>query len=161
MNAQPKKKEKHMRKTFLLTALLVAAATLTTASVAFGGGHRSAGAATVSAHSSRFGKVLFDGSGRTLYLFKRDKDSRSTCSGACAKAWPPFLTTRAPKAGTGARTSLLGTTKRANGVRQVTYAGHPLYYFSGDTKPGQINCENVVEFGGLWLVVSPRGAAVK
>ena len=150
-----------MRKTFLLAALLVAAASLTTASVASGGGQRSAGAATVTAHVSRFGKVLFDGSGRTLYLFKRDKSARSSCSGACANAWPPFLTTKAPKAGAGARASLLGTTKRADGTVQVTYAGHPLYYFSGDKKPGQIKCENVVNFGGLWLVVSPGGAAVK
>ena len=161
MNAQSKKEEKHMRKTFLLAALLVGAASLTTASVAFGGGQRSAGAATVTAHASRFGKVLFDGSGRALYLFKRDKSSRSTCSGACAKAWPPFLTAKAPKAGAGARAGLLGTTKRADGTVQVTYAGHPLYYFSGDKKPGQINCQNVVNFGGLWLVVSPGGAAVK
>ena len=151
-----------MPKMFLLAALVVAAASLTTASVAFGGGQRSAaGAATVTAHASRFGKVLFDGSGRALYLFKRDKGSRSTCSGACAKAWPPFLTTKAPKVGAGARASLLGTTKRADGAVQVTYAGHPLYYFSGDTKPGQINCQNVVEFGGRWLVVSPSGAPVK
>jgi predicted lipoprotein with Yx(FWY)xxD motif len=161
MNAQSKKEEKHMRKTFLLAALLVGAASLTTASAAFGGGQRSAGAATVTAHASRFGKVLFDGSGRALYLFKRDKSSRSTCSGACAKAWPPFLTAKAPKAGAGARAGLLGTTKRADGTVQVTYAGHPLYYFSGDKKPGQINCQNVVNFGGLWLVVSPGGAAVK
>ena len=150
-----------MRKTFLLAALVVAAASLTTASLALGSGQRSARTATVTAHASRFGKVLFDGHGRALYLFKRDKSSRSTCSGACAKAWPPFLTSRAPKAGTGARTRLLGTTKRANGARQVTYAGHPLYYFSGDNKPGQINCQNVVEFGGRWLVVSPSGAPVK
>ena len=150
-----------MRKTFLLPALVVAAASLTTASLAFGSGQRTAGAATVTAHASRFGKVLFAGSGRSLYLFKRDKGSRSTCSGACAKAWPPFLTTKAPKAGAGARASLLGTTKRANGALQATYAGHPLYYFSGDTKPGQINCQNVVEFGGRWLVVSPRGAPVR
>ena len=150
-----------MRKTSLCAALLVAAASLTTASVALGSGQRSASSATVTAHASRFGKVLFDGSGRALYLFKRDKSSRSTCSGACAKAWPPFLTTKAPNAGAGARAGLLGTTKRADGTVQVTYAGHPLYYFSGDTKPGQINCENVVEFGGLWLVVSPNGAAVK
>ena len=161
MNAQSKKEEMHMRKTLLLTALVVAAASLTAASVALGSGQRSASAATVSAHASRFGKVLFDGSGRALYLFKRDKGSRSSCSGACAKAWPPFLTTKAPKAGAGGRSSLLGTTKRADGTLQVTYAGHPLYYFSGDTKPGQINCENVVNFGGLWLVVSPSGAAVK
>ncbi len=150
-----------MRKTFLLAALVVAVASLTTASVALGGGQRSAGAATVTAHASSFGKVLFDGSGRALYLFKRDTGSRSTCSGACAKAWPPFLTTTAPKAGADARASLLGTTSRADGTRQVTYAGHPLYYFSGDSKPGQIKCENVVNFGGLWLVVSPVGAAVK
>ena len=150
-----------MRKTFLLAALVVAAASLTTASVAFGGGERSAGAATVTAHASRFGKVLFDGSGRALYLFKRDTSSRSTCSGACAKAWPPFLTRRAPKAGTGARASLLGTTKRANGTRQVTYAGHPLYRYTGDKKPGQIKCENAVTFGGRWLVVSPAGKAVR
>lgn len=150
-----------MRKTFLLAAIVAAAVSMMTASVAFGGVQRSAGAATVTTHASRFGKVLFDGGGRTLYLFKHDKGSRSTCSGACAKAWPPFLTTKAPKAGTGARASLLGTTKRADGTLQVTYAGHPLYYFSGDTKPGQIKCENVVNFGGLWLVVSPGGAAVK
>ena len=161
MNGQSKKEEKHMRKTFLLAALVVAAASLTTASVAFGGGQRSAGAATVTAHASRFGRVLFDGGGRALYLFKRDTSSRSTCSGACAKAWPPFLTTKAPKAGAGARAGLLGTTKRADGTVQVTYRGHPLYYFSGDTKPGQIKCENVANFGGLWLVVSPGGAPVK
>ena len=161
MNGQSKKEEIHMRKTFLLAALVIVAASLATASVAFGGGQRSAGAATVTAHASLFGRVLFDGSGRALYLFKRDKGSRSTCSGACAKAWPPFLTSKAPKAGAGARASLIGTTKRADGTVQVTYAGHPLYYFSGDTKPGQITCENVVNFGGLWLVVSPGGAAVK
>ena len=161
MNAQPEKEEIRMRKTFLLAALVVALANLTTASLALASGRRTAGAATVTAHASRFGKVLFDGQGRTLYLFKRDKGSRSTCSGACAKAWPPFLTRRAPKAGSGARKSLLGTTKRANGARQVTYAGHPLYYFRGDGKPGQINCQNVVEFGGRWLVVSPSGAPVR
>src|SRR5919106_3847770 len=161
MNAQSKKEEEHMPRHFYSRRSSSPAANLATASVAFGGGQRSAGAATVTAHASRFGKVLFDGSGRALYLFKRDKSSQSTCSGACAKAWPPFLTTKAPKAGAGARAGLLGTTKRADGTVQVTYAGHPLYYFSGDKKPGQINCQNVVNFGGLWLVVSPGGAAVK
>lgn len=150
-----------MRKTFLLAALVVAAASLATASVALGSSQRAAGAATVTAHASRFGKVLFDGRGRALYLFKRDKGSRSTCSAACAKAWPPFLTTKAPKAGAGARAGLLGATKRADGTLQVTYAGHPLYHYTGDKKAGQIKCENVVSFGGLWLVVSPGGAAVK
>ena len=102
MNAQ-RKEETHMRKTFLLAALVVALASLMTASLALAGGQRTARAATVTAHASRFGKVLFDGHGRAVYLFKRDHSSRSSCSGACARAWPPFLTTGAPKAGPGAR----------------------------------------------------------
>ena len=149
-----------MKKAILLAALAVAATSLTTAAAAMPSGKQSS-RATVTAHASRFGKVLFDGSGRVLYLFKRDRGSHSSCSGACATAWPPFLTRRAPKAGAGVRTSLLGTTKRANGKLQVTYAGHPLYYFSGDTKPGRINCQNVVEFGGRWLVISPTGKAIR
>ena len=150
-----------MRKTLMLAALVVATASLTGAAVAFAGPQQTAGTATVTTHASRFGKVLFDGSGRTLYLFKRDKSSRSTCSGACAKAWPPFLTTKAPRARAGARAGLLGTTKRADGTVQVTYAGHPLYYYVNDRRPGQILCQNVAEFGGTWLVVSPAGRPVR
>ena len=149
-----------MRKALLLATLIVAAASLTTGSAGIAGAQKSVGTATVTVHASRFGKVLFDGSGRALYLFKRDHGSRSSCSAACAKAWPPFLTTSAPKGRAGIHADLLGTTKRADGKLQVTYAGHPLYYFSGDTKPGQINCQNVSNFGGLWLVVSPTGKAI-
>jgi predicted lipoprotein with Yx(FWY)xxD motif len=118
-------------------------------------------AATVTAHSSRYGKILFDGRGKVLYLFARDRGGRSGCSGACAAAWPPFLTTRAPNGLAGVNAKLLGTTRRADGTLQVTYANHPLYYFKGDTKPGQIKCQNVSNFGGLWLVLTPNGNPVR
>jgi predicted lipoprotein with Yx(FWY)xxD motif len=118
-------------------------------------------AATVTAHSSRYGKILFDGRGKVLYLFARDRGGRSSCSGTCAAAWPPFLTTRAPNGLAGVNAKLLGTTRRADGTLQVTYANHPLYYFKGDTKPGQIKCQNVSNFGGLWLVLTPNGNPVR
>jgi predicted lipoprotein with Yx(FWY)xxD motif len=122
---------------------------------------RATQAATVTAHSSRYGKILFDGRGRVLYLFARDRGSRSSCSGACAKAWPPFLTKGTPRSLSGIDAKLLGTTRRSDGTLQVTYAKHPLYYFKEDTKPGQIKCQNVSNFGGLWLVVSPSGKPVR
>src|SRR2546430_9676867 len=78
-------------------------------------------AVTLTAHSSRYGKILFDGRGRVVYLFARDRGGRSSCSGACAKAWPPFLTKGAPKAGRGVNGTLLATTKRRDGTLQVTY----------------------------------------
>jgi predicted lipoprotein with Yx(FWY)xxD motif len=118
-------------------------------------------AATLTAHSSRYGKILFDGRGRVLYLFARDRGGRSSCSGACAKAWPPFLTKGTPRTLSGVNAKLLGTTRRGNGTLQVTYAKHPLYYFKEDTKPGQIKCQNVSNFGGLWLVIAPSGKPVR
>ena len=116
---------------------------------------------TLSAHSSRFGQILFDGRGFALYAFTRDPRGRSVCSGACAAAWPPYIVRNAPRAGAGVKRSLLGTTRRADGRFQVTYAGRPLYYYVGDRAPGQILCQNVREFGGLWLVVRPSGALVR
>ena len=110
---------------------------------------------------STYGQVLFDGRGFALYAFTHDKHSKSTCDGACAKAWPPYLVDSAAKAGTGTRSSLLGTTRRSDGRLQVTYAGRPLYYYIGDRKPGQVLCQNVAEFGGTWLVVRPSGALVR
>ena len=114
--------------------------------------------ATVTVHSSKFGRILFDGRGFALYAFTRDRAGRSACTGACARAWPPYVVKTRPKAGTGTTASLLGTTRRGNGSRQVTYAGKPLYYYVGDREPLQVLCQNVVEFGGLWLVVRPTGA---
>jgi predicted lipoprotein with Yx(FWY)xxD motif len=143
-------------KRLALTALLATSLMAVASSAA-----SSTTAATVSAHSSRYGRILFDGRGRVLYLFARDRGGRSSCYGACAKAWPPFLTKGAPRALAGVNAKLLGTTKRSDGTMQVTYAKHPLYYFSEDTRPGQIKCQNVSNFGGLWLVVTPNGKAVR
>jgi predicted lipoprotein with Yx(FWY)xxD motif len=116
--------------------------------------------ATLSVQKTRYGKVIFDGHGRVLYLFDRDRGRSSTCYGGCAKAWPPFVTKGTPTAGSGVRKSLIGTTRRRGGTVQVTYGGHPLYYFEGDGK-GQVKCQNIRNFGGLWLVVSPSGRAVR
>jgi predicted lipoprotein with Yx(FWY)xxD motif len=112
-------------------------------------------------HSSKFGRILFDGRGFALYAFTRDRAGRSACTGSCARAWPPYVVKTRPKAGTGTTASLLGTIRRGNGSRQVTYAGKPLYYYVGDREPLQVLCQNVVEFGGLWLVVRPTGATVR
>jgi predicted lipoprotein with Yx(FWY)xxD motif len=117
--------------------------------------------ATVTVKSSSFGRILFDGRGFVLYGFTRDPRSKSACRGACARAWPPYLVKSSPHAGAGVVARLLGTARRANGSLQVTYAGRPLYYYVGDRKPGQIRCQNVTEFGGVWRVVRPTGRLVR
>lgn len=118
-------------------------------------------ASTLTAKSSRFGRVLFDGRGFVLYAFTRDPRGRSACYGACATAWPPYFAKGRLSAGAGVTRSLLGTTRRRDGKLQVTYAGKPLYYYVGDRSPGEIFCQNVDEFGGLWLVVRPTGKVVR
>lgn len=115
---------------------------------------------TVKTASSRFGTILVDGAGRTLYLFTADRGRTSRCYGSCAKAWPVAYAKGSPRAGAGARASLLGRTKRRDGRLQVTYRGRPLYYYV-DEPAGQVLCQNVNEFGGLWLVVRPDGRAVR
>jgi len=114
----------------------------------------------ISVRSSQYGRILKDGADRTIYLFTHDRSTPSTCYGACATAWPPVLTKGGPTAGSRLNAPLLGTTRRHDGTLQVTYGGHPLYYYVSD-KPGQILCQNVEEFGGTWLVVSPHGTAVR
>jgi predicted lipoprotein with Yx(FWY)xxD motif len=116
---------------------------------------------TIQVHNSRFGPVLFDGRGFVLYAFTKDARTKSNCAGACAKAWPPYTVKSAPHAAKGVTMSLLGTTKRADGTLQVTYAGRPLYYYVGDRSAGQISCQNVSEYGGLWLVVRASGKLVR
>jgi predicted lipoprotein with Yx(FWY)xxD motif len=113
--------------------------------------------ASVTIVDSEFGRVVADGKGEALYLFDKEEGKKSRCYGACAKAWPPMLTKGKPVASTGAKQGLIGTTRRRNGKLQVTYAGHPLYYYVDDS-PGTILCHDVVEFGGTWLVVKPSGA---
>ncbi|GAA2087392.1 phosphatase PAP2 family protein [Actinomadura alba] len=113
--------------------------------------------ATVAVRDSKLGKILVDGHGRTLYLFEADKGTKSTCYGACATAWPPLTTTGKPKAGSGVSPALLGTTARTDHTTQVTYKGHPLYYFISDTKPGDITGQGLNSFGAKWYVLDPKG----
>jgi predicted lipoprotein with Yx(FWY)xxD motif len=116
---------------------------------------------TVGVGSTRLGEVLVDGSGRTLYLFVADKGTQSTCnSSACVQYWPPVLTTGAPQAGAGINGTLLGTTARQDGTTEITYAGHPLYYFISDKKAGDVSGQGVNAFGGPWYVVSPSGMQI-
>jgi predicted lipoprotein with Yx(FWY)xxD motif len=143
----------------LLTAWLVVAVAL----LLSGGGVSAAGPAAtkVTVRESAYGRILFDGRGFALYAFTRDKGGRSACDGACAAAWPPYLVGARPRAGSGVDGSLLGTTRRRRGGLQVTYGGTPLYYYVGDRKPLQVLCQDVVEFGGRWLVVRPDGRTVR
>jgi len=111
--------------------------------------------------NSRYGRMLFDGRGRAIYLFTRERGSKSRCYGGCAAAWPPVYTNGRPRARGAVDSDLLGTTTRRGGRRQVTYNGHPLYYYVTDTRPGQITCQDITEFGGTWLVVDPAGNAIR
>ena len=113
-------------------------------------------AARLTARSTEFGKALFGPSGKVLYVFGADRGSTSHCYGVCAAAWPPLLTKGAPLAGAGVESKLLGMTKRANGTLQVTYDGHPLYYYSAD-KVGKVMCQHANMHGGLWLIIKPNG----
>ena len=112
------------------------------------------------ADNSSLGRILVDSQGRTLYLFKADRTTSSTCFGACAVAWPPLRAGGIPTAGGGANTSLVATTPRPDGVPEATYDGHPLYRYQGDTQPGQVNGQGVTAFGAQWLAVSPTGGAI-
>jgi predicted lipoprotein with Yx(FWY)xxD motif len=116
---------------------------------------------TLTARPSTYGKALFDARGFVLYAFTRDH-RRSACYGQCAKAWPPYYARKgALRVGKGLKRSLLGTVRRRNGRRQVTYAGRPLYHYVGDTGPGVIRCQDVYEFGGRWLLVRPSGRLLR
>jgi predicted lipoprotein with Yx(FWY)xxD motif len=125
------------------------------------GSSSNAAQATVGTRAAgKLGTILVDGKGKTLYLFAADKSTKSTCTGACAQAWPPLLTTGSAKAGKGAKKSLLGTTNRSGGKKEVTYNGHPLYYYAGDSKAGQTNGQGLNQFGALWYVLNPAGKQV-
>lgn len=120
----------------------------------------SAKAATVKIGDTQFGEILQDKEGRTLYLFTKEKGSKSECYDDCAVAWPPLITKSDPKAGSGAKSDLLGTTKRSDGKLQVTYNGHPLYYYVDEDEPNEVLCQAVAEFGGTWYVVDAKGNAI-
>lgn len=122
-----------------------------------GGGSSSASAVTLKAVSSPLGTILVDQDGKTLYLFEADSTNKSNCSGGCLSLWPPIMANGKATAGSGVTAGMVGT---ATGSSQVTYAGHPLYWFSGDTKAGDTNGEGLDDFGGEWYAISPAGTAV-
>ncbi len=103
------------------------------------------------------GPILTDGEGLTLYLFEADEGEESTCNDACAVAWPPLTTSGDPQAGEDADADLLGTTERDDGSTQVTYNGHPLYYFQNDKEPGDTTGQGVVGFGAAWFALTASG----
>jgi len=153
-----------MKRAFMTLLVPFALAACGTAATNYGGGtapSSASGAATISVAGSSLGQILVDEKGKTLYLFEADSSTQSTCSAACAQAWPPVTTTGAPKAASSASPSLLGTTKRSDGTTQVTYSGHPLYSFVGDAKPGDTNGEGSTAFGAGWDVLSPTGAKIE
>ena len=140
--------------TLVVTSIVAAAA----AAIALGG---TTGAGTkVAVAKTGLGRILVDSRGISLYDFPPDKGTTSVCYGACAALWPPVLTHGKPLAGPGVRASLLGTTKRKDGKLEVTYNGHPLYYWVGDHKPGQTTGQGLNQFGGPWWVLSPRGKEI-
>jgi predicted lipoprotein with Yx(FWY)xxD motif len=106
------------------------------------------------------GRYLAGPSGRALYLWVADGHNKSVCAGACAVSWPPLTTTSVPVAAAGVAMSHLGSTTRSDGVKQVTYDGHPLYYFAGDTSRGSLTGQGSNEFGAKWWLVAPSGAAI-
>jgi predicted lipoprotein with Yx(FWY)xxD motif len=114
----------------------------------------------VQTHSGALGTYLTDSSGQTLYLWVADPKDKSTCTGECAAAWPPLTTKGTPEAAGKADAGLIGTITRDGGAKQVTYAGHPLYYFAGDGGAGQTNGQGSDGFGAKWWVVTADGAPV-
>lgn len=118
------------------------------------------GPAMVSVASSKVGKILVGETGRSLYLFQADKSSKSTCTGACAAAWPPLVTQGTPKAGPGTSGLKLGTTHRTDGSTQVTVNGRPVYYYAVDKKKGDVMGQLLNQFGGVWWVMDPAGKKI-
>jgi predicted lipoprotein with Yx(FWY)xxD motif len=149
-----------MRK--VLALAVAAALTAGLAATAFAGGDSAdATPSTLTLRKSQYGQILFDGRGRVLYSFTRDRRGKPpTCYGDCAKAWPVYYAPKSGlKAGMGVKQSLLKTAKRRDGRFQVTYNGWPLYYYAHE-KAGEVKCHNVRTHGGLWLVMRASGKAV-
>ena len=149
--------------TLLVGAFVVSALAL----VACGGGSMDAtpttangSPATIGVADGDLGKILVDSRGRTLYLFQKDSGTKSACFGTCAVNWPPLRVSGRPTEGSGANPALVATTARADGNPQVTYNGHPLYLFDGDTSAGDTNGEGVNAFGGGWYALSSAGDQV-
>jgi predicted lipoprotein with Yx(FWY)xxD motif len=121
---------------------------------------RAAANSAISVRRTPLGRILVDGNGRTLYLFERDRANKSNCANGCLSVWPAVTANAKPRARGGAVGSKIGTIRRADGSRQVTYAKHPLYYYAGDTRPGQTNGQGLNQFGAKWYVLSSAGRKI-
>ena len=132
----------------------------TTAGSGASGSDSGGGAETIGTASGQYGTYLTADDGRAVYLWMADKGSTSSCSGPCASVWPPVLTDGAPTADGAAVSGDLGTVMRSDGKTQVTYQGHPLYYFASDTKAGQTSGQGSDGFGAKWWLLTPTGAAI-
>jgi predicted lipoprotein with Yx(FWY)xxD motif len=151
-----------MKRSQLNIVVLIAIVSLAVGvSAAMAASHSNTRTATVKVGNSSLGRILVEGRGRSLYLFEKDRPGHSACSGACATYWPPLLTKTKPMARSGAKQSLLGVIRRSDGTKQVSYAGHPLYRFVQDTKPGQTRGEGSQTFGAGWDVLSPAGKKIE
>ena len=120
----------------------------------------SASSTMITTKTSSGGSFLTNSAGRAIYLFMADSSGKSACNGACAAAWPPVIATGQPTASGGAQSSDLSTITRSDGTKQVTYDGHPLYYFEGDTGPGTDKGQGLDGFGALWYLVAPSGSSI-
>ncbi|OJV23631.1 MAG: hypothetical protein BGO26_13220 [Actinobacteria bacterium 69-20] len=145
---------------FVLSACGYSAPASTTPSTSVAASGASGSAAVISTASGADGTYLVGPSGKAVYLWMADTSSTSTCSGACAAAWPPVTTNGAPTASGSATAKDLGMTKRSDGTEQVTYDDHPLYYYAGDGAAGQTNGQGNNGFGALWWLVDPSGSAI-
>jgi predicted lipoprotein with Yx(FWY)xxD motif len=141
----------------LMAALGVVGFLLGAGSIALGGTRTGS---TVNLRKTQLGSVLVNSKGHTLYLFMKDRNGKSSCNASCSTFWPPLLSHGKPTAGSGVKASLLGTTRRSNGSRQVTYNKHPLYSYTLDEKAGQTKGEGIFAFGAKWYAVSAKGTAV-
>ena len=148
-------------KAISLIVTVVAALSLAGLSAAIAAGNSGSRSATVATARTGLGRIIVNGQGRTLYLFEKDRRGHTACSGTCATYWPPLLTSGKPIAANGAKRALLGTIRRADGTRQVTYAGHPVYRFLLDSKRGQTKGEGLNDFGGGWDALTPAGKKIE
>ncbi|HVC86031.1 MAG TPA: hypothetical protein VNC40_01245 [Gaiellaceae bacterium] len=136
------------------------AVTVTGAAMATSGATKARGGTVKTAKSTAYGVVLVGANGHTLYRYTPDRKGVSVCDSSCRTIWPPLLVkaTAKPTAAAGVKAALLGTIKGPRGMRQVTYAGFPLYFFANDKRAGQMNGQG---YGGIWFVVNTNGALVK
>jgi predicted lipoprotein with Yx(FWY)xxD motif len=137
-----------------------ASATGSPAAASPAGGASASGGTVITTAKSSAGMVLTNGSGKAVYLWVKDTGDMSNCNGACAGAWPPVTATGTATATGGAKASDIGTITRSDGTKQVTYDGHPLYYFTGDNGPGTASGQGSDSFGAKWWLVTPTGSDV-